>query len=131
MHEARPARCFGAGIDELAGALARPKLARVLDPELRSELLWQLDNLGVSFEPSARVTDCRDPKDNRRGHDLDPRLGDRRAGAVVPEGTFTVTGVGSAPAPSPAALPRGDLSRKAGEVDEDPGPSDPANLAGG
>jgi len=33
------------------------------------------------------------------------------------QSTFTVTGIGSAPAPSPAALRRGDLSRKAGEVD--------------
>jgi len=50
---------------ELVGVLARPKLVRLLDPELRSELLWQLDNLGVSFEPAERVTDCRDAKDDK------------------------------------------------------------------
>jgi len=52
-------------LGELAGVLARPKLVRLLDPELRSELLWQLDNLGVSFEPTERVTDCRDAKDDK------------------------------------------------------------------
>jgi putative PIN family toxin of toxin-antitoxin system len=52
-------------LSELVGVLARPKLVRVLDPELRSELLWQLDNLGAFFEPAERVTDCRDAKDDK------------------------------------------------------------------
>ena len=50
---------------ELIDVRSRPKLQRFLDPVLRSELLWQLDTLGASFEPTERVTDCRDPKDNK------------------------------------------------------------------
>jgi putative PIN family toxin of toxin-antitoxin system len=50
---------------ELLDALDRPRLARFLDPELRVELLGQLDTLGVFFAPAERVTDCRDPKDDK------------------------------------------------------------------
>ena len=50
---------------ELIDVLSRSKLQRFLDPVLRSELLWQLDTLGASFQPVERVTDCRDPKDNK------------------------------------------------------------------
>jgi len=50
---------------ELLDVLDRPRLARFLDPELRAELLWQLDTPGVPFAPTAAVTDCRDPKDNK------------------------------------------------------------------
>lgn len=52
-------------LNELVDVLARPKLTGVLDPALRSELLWQLDNLAAFFEPAEPVTDCRDPKDNK------------------------------------------------------------------
>lgn len=52
-------------LTELFDVLARPKLARFLDPDLRSELLWQLDTLGVSYDPAEPVTDCRDPKDDK------------------------------------------------------------------
>jgi putative PIN family toxin of toxin-antitoxin system len=50
---------------ELLDVLDRPRVARFLDPRLRAELLWQLDNLGVPFTPSERVADCRDAKDDK------------------------------------------------------------------
>ena len=50
---------------ELVDVVTRPRLARFLDPALRSELLWQLDTLGALFAPTERVTDCRDPKDDK------------------------------------------------------------------
>ena len=50
---------------ELLDVLDRPRVARFLDPGLRAELLWQLDNLGVPFAPTESVADCRDPKDDK------------------------------------------------------------------
>ena len=50
---------------ELLDVLYRPKLARFVDPHLRIALLNQLSILGVPFEPSERVADCRDPKDDK------------------------------------------------------------------
>jgi uncharacterized protein len=50
---------------ELLDVLDRPGLARFLKPELRSELLGQLVALGIPIEPAERVTDCRDPKDDK------------------------------------------------------------------
>ena len=49
----------------LAGVLARPRLARFIDPELRDEVLSLLDAYGVFFVPIERVTDCRDPGDDK------------------------------------------------------------------
>jgi predicted nucleic acid-binding protein len=45
--------------------LARPRLARFIDPELRDKVLSLLDVSGVPFAPAERVTDCRDPKDDK------------------------------------------------------------------
>lgn len=50
---------------ELLEVLDRPRVARFIDPDLRTELLWQLETLGVPFAPAERVTDCRDPKDDK------------------------------------------------------------------
>ena len=50
---------------ELLDVLHRPGVARLLQPELRAELLGQLLALGAPFETIERVTDCRDPKDDR------------------------------------------------------------------
>ncbi len=50
---------------ELRGALARPRLARFVAPELRDEVLALLDVSGVLFAPTERVTDRRDWKDNK------------------------------------------------------------------
>ncbi len=50
---------------ELFEVLARPRLARFLDPELRDEVLGQLDALAIFFSPTEAVTDCRDAKDDK------------------------------------------------------------------
>ena len=50
---------------ELLDVLHRPGLARFLQVDLRAALLGQLVALGVPFEPRERVTDCRDPKDDK------------------------------------------------------------------
>ena len=52
-------------LTELFDVLDRPRLARFVDPELRAELVGQLDALGVFFTPAERVADCRDAKDDR------------------------------------------------------------------
>ena len=50
---------------ELLDVLARPRLARFVDPEMRDEVLALLDAFGVFFVPTAAVADCRDAKDNK------------------------------------------------------------------
>jgi putative PIN family toxin of toxin-antitoxin system len=50
---------------ELLDVLARPKLQRFVDPDLRDEVLSLLDRSGVVFTPTAAVTDCRDPADDK------------------------------------------------------------------
>jgi putative PIN family toxin of toxin-antitoxin system len=50
---------------ELLDVLARPRLARFIDPELRDEVLAFVDAFGVFFAPAEAVTDCRDWKDNK------------------------------------------------------------------
>jgi putative PIN family toxin of toxin-antitoxin system len=50
---------------ELVEVLHRPSIAHFVTPHLRSELLGQLVVLGVPFEPTEPVTDCRDAKDNK------------------------------------------------------------------
>ena len=45
--------------------LARPRLYRFLDQDLGANLIQTLYSLGVPFTPTERVTDCRDPKDNK------------------------------------------------------------------
>jgi putative PIN family toxin of toxin-antitoxin system len=54
-----------AALAELLDVLDRPRLARFVDPELRAELLGQLDALGAFFEPTEAVADCRDAKDDK------------------------------------------------------------------
>ena len=51
--------------DEVAHVLDRPRLARFVRPELRAELLDTLRGACVWFDPSVRVLDCRDAKDNK------------------------------------------------------------------
>ena len=50
---------------EVLEVLGRPRLARFVDPELRAELVGQLDALGVVFAPAETVADCRDAKDDK------------------------------------------------------------------
>lgn len=71
-----PHRCFlhairsdrvavsDATLSELHEVLARPRLTRFLQPELREQVLAVLAAAGVWFAPRERVTDCRDPKDD-------------------------------------------------------------------
>jgi putative PIN family toxin of toxin-antitoxin system len=51
--------------DEIAQVLGRPKFAGVLSFERRGHILNTIRGMAVWFVPSERVTDCRDPKDNR------------------------------------------------------------------
>lgn len=51
-------------MSELREVLARPRLTRFLQPELREQVLALLAAAGVRFVPGERVTNCRDPKDN-------------------------------------------------------------------
>jgi putative PIN family toxin of toxin-antitoxin system len=50
---------------ELLDVLARPRLARFIDPDLRDEVLSLLDTYGVFFVPTERVAECRDAKDDK------------------------------------------------------------------
>ncbi len=50
---------------EIVEVLGRAKFARVLAPDRRQRILDLLGNAAVRFEPSVRVTDCRDAKDNK------------------------------------------------------------------
>jgi uncharacterized protein len=51
--------------DEVFDVLHRPRLARFIDADLRTELLDQLVSGTLWFEPAISVTDCRDPTDNK------------------------------------------------------------------
>jgi putative PIN family toxin of toxin-antitoxin system len=50
---------------ELLDVLARPRLARFIDVELRDEVLALFDTFGVFFTPTEAVADCRDAKDDK------------------------------------------------------------------
>lgn len=51
--------------DEVSDVLHRPRLARFLDTVPRAELMDQLLSGAIWFAPTQRVTDCRDPKDDK------------------------------------------------------------------
>ena len=50
---------------ELLDVFGRPRLARFVLPQLRDEVLALLDTFGDFLALAERVTDCRDPKDNK------------------------------------------------------------------
>ena len=50
---------------EVAEVLARPKFARVLTDDRRREILKLLSAAALWVEPTEKVHDCRDSKDNR------------------------------------------------------------------
>ena len=52
-------------LDEVVEVLHRPRLARFVDPALRDDLLDLLVPGAAWFEPTERITDCRDAKDNK------------------------------------------------------------------
>jgi putative PIN family toxin of toxin-antitoxin system len=57
---------LSAAVDaEITEVLNRPKFVRVISPARRERLLQVLRDEAVWFEPSVRVTDCRDVKDNK------------------------------------------------------------------
>ena len=49
---------------EIAEVLSRPKFANVISLVRRRQFLEALRGMAIWFEPSVRVTDCRDPKDD-------------------------------------------------------------------
>lgn len=49
----------------IVAVLSRPKFAQVIRRERREYLLDILRGEAVWFEPAVRVTDCRDPKDDK------------------------------------------------------------------
>jgi uncharacterized protein len=57
---------LSAAVDaEIAEALGRPKFAQMVPLLRRQRFLSILRNAAVWFEPTERVTDCRDLKDNK------------------------------------------------------------------
>ena len=50
---------------ELAEVLSRPKFARAIPRARRAGFLRILRDGAIWFEPVVRVTDCRDPKDDK------------------------------------------------------------------
>ena len=57
---------LSAAVDaEIAAVLYRPKFAGVIPLARRERILEILRHTAVWFEPAVRVTDCRDPKDDK------------------------------------------------------------------
>ena len=57
---------LSAAVDaEIGEVLERPKFTRAIPRERRERLLAILRGAAVWFEPAVRVTDCRDPKDDK------------------------------------------------------------------
>ena len=52
-------------LDEYLDVLHRPRLARLLNEEVRAFIIQQVQLLGARFTPVEKVTGCRDPKDNK------------------------------------------------------------------
>ena len=50
---------------EIAGVLHRPRFTRAIPVERREHVLNILRRAAVWFKPALRVTDCRDPKDDK------------------------------------------------------------------
>ena len=50
---------------EIETVLARPKFAKSVLPENRAKLLARILDGAAWFEPSMRVAECRDPKDDK------------------------------------------------------------------
>ncbi len=50
---------------EMGEVLGRPKFARAIPRQRRERIMEILRGTAVWFEPAIRVTDCRDPKDDK------------------------------------------------------------------
>jgi putative PIN family toxin of toxin-antitoxin system len=56
---------LSAAVDaEISEVLSRPKFARAIPAARRQPFLQLLRNEAIWFEPSTRITDCRDAKNN-------------------------------------------------------------------
>ncbi len=63
--EEMDAFALSAAVDaEIAAVLRRPRFACAIPPERHELILTVLRDEAVWFEPSVRVTECRDPKDD-------------------------------------------------------------------
>ena len=63
--EEMDAFALSAAVDaEIAAVLRRPRFACAIPPERHELILTVLRDKAVWFEPSVRVTECRDPKDD-------------------------------------------------------------------
>lgn len=51
--------------NEIAAVLNRPKFARAIPLERRARVLDILRNTAIWFDPTVRIADCRDPKDDK------------------------------------------------------------------
>jgi uncharacterized protein len=57
---------LSAAVDaEIEAVLNRPKFANAVSPARRRQFLEVLRRSAIWFEPVVRVTDCRDPKDDK------------------------------------------------------------------
>ncbi len=57
---------LSAAVDtELSDVFGRPKFARTIQLARRDRFLRILRDVAIWFDPVARVTDCRDPKDDK------------------------------------------------------------------
>jgi predicted nucleic acid-binding protein len=57
---------LSAAVDlEIANVLARPKFERAIRAERRVRIMAILRGAAVWFEPTMRIADCRDPKDDK------------------------------------------------------------------
>jgi putative PIN family toxin of toxin-antitoxin system len=50
---------------EIASVLERPKFAQAISPARRGRFLDVFRSMAIWFEPSVRIQDCRDVKDNK------------------------------------------------------------------
>jgi putative PIN family toxin of toxin-antitoxin system len=55
----------GASFNEIDEVLRRPKFARVITEDRRTEILGLLTAAAIWTEPDVHVDDCRDAKDNK------------------------------------------------------------------
>ncbi len=50
---------------EIVAVLNRPKFAGAITPSRRAWVIDRIRGAAIWFEPAVRVSDCRDPKDNK------------------------------------------------------------------
>ena len=99
---------LSAAVDgEIAGVLNRPRFARAIPLARRERVLEILRHAAVWFEPTVRVTDCRDPKDNKY-LELALVAGARRSSAVTMTCSCSTPGAACASCGRRSISPRTD-----------------------